>query len=173
MTSAEHETFEQLIAQAAGGKLPVDGNGHLMRRLGNKLLRAAFAPPGDPHVSYLVKDENPFKKGRTKEFGYVCTCWRGAAEVCRGCARKRKEEQDLRKRRWEPSERVAAMMERSEEINRREDERLEKELADLMLEVQWKARRLGRRDNIYRQRDRVAGALEGELELEEVDLVTN
>ena len=65
------------------------------------------------------------------------------------------------------------MMERSKEINRREDERLEKELADMMLEVQWKARRLGRRDNIYRQRDRVAGALEGELELEEVDLVTN
>ena len=63
LTSAEHATFEQLIAQAAAKKLPTDGNGHIYRSLGNKLLRAAFAPPGDPHESYLVKGVHTAKIG--------------------------------------------------------------------------------------------------------------
>ena len=115
----ETATFEKLIAEAVHKKLPVDANGHINRRLGNKLLRAAFAPPGDPHESYLIKDESPLKKGRTKEFGYVCTCWRGAAEVCKGCAKKRREELELRDRPWKPSYKTKAMMERSKEINRK------------------------------------------------------
>ena len=124
----------------------------MMRRLRNKLIRAAFAPPRDPHESYLVKDENPFKRGRTKEFGYVCTCWRGAAEVCKGCVWKKKEEKKLRKRRWQPSERTVAMMERSKEINRREDKRSERKLANQILEERWTARRESRREEIWSQR---------------------
>ena len=121
-------------------------------------MRAAFAPPGDPHESYLVKYENPYKKGRTKEFGYVCTCWRGAAEVCKGCARKRKEEQALRNRRWEPSERVAAIMERSKEINRQEESLLEKDETWTTLKVKWAVRQLTRRKNIELQTNDVARA---------------
>ena len=89
LTKAEHETFERLIAQAVEKKLPVDENGHLNRRLGIKLLRAAFAPPGDPHESYLIKGDQPEKIGRTKEFGYLCTCWRGKGESCEGCAKNK------------------------------------------------------------------------------------
>ena len=79
MKPHETETFEKLIAEAVNNNLPMDRNGHINRRFGNKLIRAAFAPTRDPHESYLIKDENPEKIGRTKEFGYVCTCWRGAA----------------------------------------------------------------------------------------------
>ena len=89
LTRSEHETFEQLIAQAVEKKLPIDGNCHINRRLGIKLLRAAFAPTGNPHESYLIKGDHPEKIGRTKEFGYLCTCWRGKGESCEGCAKNK------------------------------------------------------------------------------------
>ena len=52
LTLHETEIFERLIADAVDRKLLVDGNGHLNRRLGNKMLRTLFAPTGDPHESY-------------------------------------------------------------------------------------------------------------------------
>ena len=71
-------------------ELPIDGNGHLYWRLGRNLLQHAYAPTGDPHESYLIKDGQGERIGRTKEFGYVCYCWRDVPDVCMGCSRKRK-----------------------------------------------------------------------------------
>ena len=169
----EAETFEKLIAEAVHKKLPVDPNGHINRRHGNKLLRAAFAPPGDPHQSYLIKDENPLKKGRTKEFGYYCTCWRGKDESCKGCAKKRREEEDLRTRLWKPSAQTLAMMERSKEINRKKEELIEKDNTWTILKAKWVERQLTREWKVRVQRGHAARTQERGEELEESDLATN
>ena len=79
-------------------EVPLLGNGHMLGRLMRKLLQQAFAPPRDPHESNLIKDDEPEKVGRTKEFGYVCYCWRDKPEVCQGCYKQRYWEIEIRNR---------------------------------------------------------------------------
>ena len=90
-------------------EVPLLGNGHMLGRLMRKLLQQAFAPPRDPHESYLIKDDEPEKVGRTKEFGYVCYCWRDKPEVCQSCYKQRYWEIEIRNRPWKPSTRAKAI----------------------------------------------------------------
>ena len=90
------------------------GNGHLERRIAYKEVQKAFAPPSDPHESYLIKGAQLEKIGRTKEFGYLCTCWRGKGESCESCVRSKKEFLAKEKAQWKPSTRVAAISSKAE-----------------------------------------------------------
>ena len=113
LTWLEQEAIEQLIAGVLNNEIPRWGNGHIERRIAYKELRKAFAPPGDPHESYLIKGDQLEKIGRTKEFGYPCTCWRSKGETCQGYARKRMEEEEIEKRHWKQSTRSEAIKEKS------------------------------------------------------------
>ena len=107
LSADQQKVFQKLLAyisvakfQRCAAVFEPHGNGHIPPNFMKRWLQTAFAPPGDPHESYLIKDHNPMKIGRTIKFGYVCSCWGDRTQVCPNCARKQNEEREIRDKSW-------------------------------------------------------------------------